>query len=405
MKLPIYMDYHATTPIDKRVLEAMMPTLTTTFGNASSKTHSFGWEAEALVEQAREQVARLINAEPREIYFTSGATESNNLAIKGAAEVYVSKGDHIVTVATEHKAVLDPCERLERGGSVRVTVLPVGKDGLLDLDALRKAITDKTILVSVMAANNEIGVLQPIAKIGKICKDREVLFHCDAVQALGRVPIDVKAMGIDILSISAHKIYGPKGIGAIYIRRRSPRVRLAPLLDGGGHEHGMRSGTLNVPGIVGLGKAAEIARELLPEESPRIRTLRDRLLAGLTKQLDEITINGSLEHRLPNNLNVTFRFVDGESLLMSLHDVALSSGSACMTEDPEPSHVLKALGLSEELCKSSIRFGLGRFNTEEEVKFVIGRVVESVEKLRSMSPRYNDAGKARGPGSGPWIAH
>src|SRR6516162_1965191 len=367
--LPIYMDNHATSPLDPRVLEAMMPYFTSKFGNAASRNHSFGWEAEQAVEAAREQIAKLIGATAKEIIFTSGATESDNLAIKGIAEMYRERGNHIVTQVTEHKAVLDTCKRLEKHG-YRVTYLPVKADGIIEIEDLKRAIDDKTILVSIMAANNEIGVLQPIREIGKICHEKGVLFHTDAVQAVGKVPVNVVADNINVLSLSGHKIYGPKGVGALYVRRRNPRVQIAAQIDGGGHERGMRSGTLNVPGIVGLGKACEIAQKEMPEEGARLRGLRDRLKAGLEAKLDEVYVNGSLEHRLPNNLNMSFAYVEGESLLMGINDVAVSSGSACTSATLEPSYVLKALGVGEDLAHTSIRFGLGRFNTQEEVDYV-----------------------------------
>jgi len=385
MKLPVYMDNHATTPVDPRVLEAMLPFFTEKFGNAASRAHSFGWEADAAVEAARKQVARLINASLKEIVFTSGATESDNLAIKGVAWRYRSKGNHIVTLPTEHKAVLDSCRQLKKEG-FEVTCVPVQSDGLLDLDDLKAALSDKTILVSIMAANNEIGVLQPIADIGGLCHERGILFHTDAAQAVGKIPIDVQTMNIDLMSISAHKIYGPKGVGALYLRHGNARIELAPLIDGGGHESGMRSGTLNVPGIVGLGKACEISREEMPEESQRLRVLRDRLKEDILSKLDEVYINGSLEHRLPNNLNISFAHAERELLLLALNDIALSAGSACTSATPEPSYVLKALGTREDLANTSIRFGLGRFNTQEEVDYVANRVVETVRSLRELSP-------------------
>src|SRR6516225_11214979 len=393
MKLPIYMDNHATTPVDPRVLETMLPHFTHTFGNAASRTHIFGRQAAAAVEKAREQIARLINAEPQEIVFTSGATESDNLAIKGVAWMYQREGkpgNHTVTLPTEHKAVLDSCRRLEEEGC-EVSHLPVGPDGLVSVDELRHAITPRTILVTVMAANNEIGVLQPISEIGQLCRERGVVFHSDAVQAVGKVPIDVQAMHIDLMSITAHKIYGPKGVGALYVRSKNPEVRLAPLIDGGGHERGMRSGTLNVPGIVGLGKACELCQQEMAQESERIRGLRDRLRKGLEVKLDEVFINGSMEHRLPNNLNMSFAYVEGESLLMGINDVAVSSGSACTSATLEPSYVLKALGVGEDLAHTSIRFGLGRFTTQEEVDYVIDKMVQVVTKLRELSPLYEMA--------------
>jgi cysteine desulfurase len=390
INLPVYMDNHATTPVDPRVLDAMLPYFREKFGNSASRNHSFGWTAEEAVENARGQVARLINATPKEIIVTSGATESDNLAIKGVAEMYREKGNHIITQVTEHKAVLDTCKRLEKYG-YEVTYLPVQKDGRVDLDELRRAITAKTILITIMYANNEIGVIQPIAEIGKIAKEKGVLFHVDGVQAAGKVPVDVQKDNIDLLSISAHKMYGPKGVGALYVRRRNPRVQLAAVIDGGGHERGMRSGTLNVPGIVGMGAAAEICQKEMPEESVRMRTLRDRLKDGLFARLDELYINGSMEHRLPNNLNVSFAFVEGESLLMGINDIAVSSGSACTSATLEPSYVLKALGVGEDLAHTSIRFGLGRFNTQEDVDYVTDRVSEVVIRLRELSPLYEMA--------------
>ena len=384
MKLPIYMDNHATTPVDPRVLEVMLPYFTEHYGNAASRNHRFGWEAEAAVETARQQIAKLINASPKEIVFTSGATESDNLAIKGVARACRHKGNHIVTLPTEHKAVLDPCQHLEQE-EFGVTYVPVGPDGRVDPDDVKRALRDETILVTVMAANNEIGVLQPMAEIGRPCRERAILFHTDAVQAVGKVPIDVEALGIDLLSISAHKIYGPKGVGALYVRGRNPAVELAPLIEGGGHERGMRSGTLNVPGIVGLGKACELCRQEMPEESGRLRALRDRLKEGIVSGLEGVSVNGSLEHRLPHNLNVGFSGIEGESLLVGMNDVAVSLGSACMSARREPSYVLKALGVSDERAQSSVRFGLGRFNTEEEVDYVINRVIETVTGLRELA--------------------
>jgi cysteine desulfurase len=387
VKLPIYMDNHATTPLDPRVLEAMMPFLTSNFGNAASRNHQFGWLAEEGVEKAREHIAKLIGATTKEIVFTSGATESDNLAIKGVAEMYREKGNHIITAATEHKAILDTCKRLEKYG-YRVTYLPVGKDGLIDLDDLKRAIDDKTILITIMYANNEIGVLQPVEEIGKLARERGVLFHSDATQAIGKVPVDVNKQNIDIMSLSAHKMYGPKGVGALYVRRKNPRVQLAPVIDGGGHERGMRSGTLNVPGIVGFGKACEIALQDMPKESCRLAGLRNRLRDSIMKELDEVYVNGSMEHRLPGNLNISFLYVEGESLLMGINDVAVSSGSACTSATLEPSYVLKALGLGDDLAHSSIRFGLGRFNTEAEVDYVSARIIEVVKRLRELSPLY-----------------
>src|SRR5712691_298383 len=364
MKLPIYMDNHATTPVDPRVFEAMTPYFTGKFGNAASRNHAFGWESEKAVETARKQIADLIGANSKEIVFTSGATESNNLAIKGVAEMYAEKGNHIITPATEHKAVLDTCKKLEKHGC-RVTYLPLKQDGLVDLDQLRDAITDKTILVSIMYANNEIGVIQPVAEIGKICHERGVLFHTDGVQAFGKVPVNVIKDNIDLMSITAHKIYGPKGVGALYVRRRNPRVQLTAQMDGGGHERGMRSGTLNTPGIVGLGEACAIAKADMAAESKKMAYLRDKLKDRLLASLDEVYINGTQEHRLPNNLNISFAYVEGESLLMGINDVAVSSGSACTSATLEPSYVLKALGGRRNITQNSIRFGIGRFNTEE----------------------------------------
>jgi cysteine desulfurase len=390
MKTPIYMDYHATTPVDPRVLEAMLPYFGVKFGNAASRNHSFGWEAEQAVEKARKQIAELIGATSKEIVFTSGATESDNLALKGVAAMYAERGNHIITVTTEHKAVLDAGKKLRKQGC-EVTYLPVGKDGLLDLDALRAAITEKTILISVMYANNEIGVIQPIREIGRIAREHGVLFHTDATQAVGKVPIHVDEDNIDLMSISAHKMYGPKGIGALYVRRKNPRVQLTAQMDGGGHERGMRSGTLNVPGIVGLGEACAICQREMEEEAKRLAFYRDKLKDRLLAGLDEVYVNGSLEHRLPNNLNMSFAYVEGESLLMGISDIAVSSGSACTSATLEPSYVLRALGVSDDLAHTSIRFGLGRFNTEEEVDYVAARVIETVRKLRELSPLYEMA--------------
>src|SRR5881392_1975545 len=387
IKLPIYMDNNATTPLDPRVLEAMMPYLTTEFGNAASRSHSFGWKAEEAVDRAREQIAALIGGSEKELVFTSGATESINLALKGAAEFYKEKGNHIITVRTEHKATLDTAKRLERQG-FEVNYLPTDKDGRISAQRVREAITDKTILVSVMLANNEIGTVQPIGEIGEVTREKGVLFHVDAVQGVGKVPFDVEKMKVDLASLSGHKIYGPKGIGALWVRRK-PRVRIAPIIDGGGHERGMRSGTLNVPGIAGFGKAAELCRQEMAAESARLRGLRDYLNEKLHQSLDEIYINGSVEHRLPHNLNISFAYVEGESLLMGINDVAVSSGSACTSARLEPSYVLKALGVEDHLAQSSIRFGVGRFNTEPEADFVADRVVETVLHLRELSPEYD----------------
>ncbi len=390
VKLPLYMDNHATTPVDPRVLDAMLPYFGDRFGNAASRNHKFGWDAEEAIDRARAQVAALINASPKEIIFTSGATESDNLALKGVAEMYSQKGNHIITCVTEHKAILDSAKHLEKNG-VRITFLPVDNDGLIDLNELTETITDKTILISIMTVNNEVGVVQDIKEIGRIAREHGVLFHTDAVQAAGKIPFDVNEMNVDIASFSAHKMYGPKGVGAIYVRRRKPRVLLSPIMDGGGHERGMRSGTLNVPGIVAFGKAAEIAREELAEESERIFGLRERLRKRLEANLDEVFINGDLERRVPGNLNMSFAYVEGESLLMGIEDIAVSSGSACTSASLEPSYVLKALGVGEDLAHTSIRFGIGRFNTEDEVDYVADRVVETVKRLRDLSPLYEMA--------------
>jgi cysteine desulfurase len=380
------MDYHATTPVDPRVLEAMLPTFQGEFGNAASKSHSFGWRAEELVEAARAEVGKLIGASAKEIVFTSGATESDNLAVKGAAHFYREKGRHLVTCKTEHKAVLDSMHRLEREG-FEVTVLPVGRDGRVDPDDVRKAIRPDTTVVSIMHGNNEVGVLHPVEEIGRITRERGVVFHCDAVQSVGKVPFDVEAVNADLVSISAHKMYGPKGVGALYVRRK-PRVRLIAEMDGGGHERGFRSGTLNVPGIVGLGKACELARLEMADEATRVLALRERLRQGIQGRLDLVTVNGSLEHRLPGNLNVSFAYVEGEALMMAVKDVAVSSGSACTSASLEPSYVLKAMGVGDDLAHSSIRFGLGRFTTQEEVDWVVDLFVAKVTKLREMSPLY-----------------
>ena len=388
LKTPIYMDNHATTAVDPRVLEAMLPFFTEKFGNAASRNHAFGWESEAAVDQAREQIAKLVGASsPREIVFTSGATESDNLAIKGIAESYKQKGNHIITCVTEHKAVLDSCKVLEKHGC-RITYLTVDREGFIDLQRLRDAITDKTILISIMAANNEIGTLQPIKEIGRIAKERGILFHTDATQAVGKVPVNVDEMGVDLLSLSAHKMYGPKGIGALYVRSTAPRVKLSPIIDGGGHERGMRSGTLNVPGIVGLGKACAIAQKEMIAEGERLVALRERLKDGIFGRLDEVYVNGHPTQRLPGNMNMSFAYVEGESLLMGLKEIAVSTGSACTSASLEPSYVLRAIGVEEELAHTSIRFGLGRFNTETEVDYTIQRVVEEVRRLRQMSPLY-----------------
>ena len=388
VKIPIYLDNHATTPVDPRVLDAMLPYFAEKFGNAASKSHVFGWEAEAAVDSAREQVAKSIDAaSAREIIFTSGATESDNLAIKGVAEANRDKGNHIVTCVTEHKAVLDSCKVLERHG-FQVTYLPVDSYGVIDLKQLRDILTDKTILISIMAANNEIGTIQSIKEIGSLAKEKGILFHTDATQALGKIPINVRDMDIDLLSLTAHKMYGPKGIGALYVRSSKPRVRLAAVIDGGGHERGMRSGTLNVPGIVGLGACCELGQKEMSAEGERLTALRERLKAGILSQLDEVYINGHPLRRLPGNLNMSFAYVEGESLLMALKEIAVSTGSACTSASLEPSFVLKAIGLKDELAHSSIRFGLGRFNTEDEIDYTVQRVVEEVRRLRAISPLY-----------------
>src|SRR5271163_106630 len=390
VKLPIYMDNHATTPVDPRVVEAMLPYFNEKFGNAASRNHSFGWAGEEAVETARQQIASLIGATPKEIIFTSGATESDNLMIKGVAEMYREKGNHIITEAIEHKAVLDTCKRLEKDG-FEVTYLPVQKDGRVNLDELKAAIRPTTILITVMYANNEIGAINPIAEIGKIAKEHGIFFAVDGVQAVGKIPVDVQKDNIDLLALSGHKIYGPKGVGALYVRRRNPRVQLSAIIDGGGHERGMRSGTLNVTGIVGLGKACEIARAEMAEETVRTIDLRNKLQAGIFERLDEVYLNGHPTERLPGNLNVSFAYVEGESLLMGISDIAVSSGSACTSATLEPSYVIRALGTDEELAHSSIRFGIGRFNTEEEVDFVTERVSKEVKRLREMSPLYEMA--------------
>ena len=405
IKIPIYMDYHATTPVDPRVLDAMIPYFTEKFGNAASRSHQFGWTAEEAVSLSREKVASLIGAQnPKEIIFTSGATESDNLAIKGVAQFYKEKGDHIITTVIEHKAVLDTCKRLEKEG-FRVTYLPVDKQGLVDPDDVAKAITDKTILVSVMLANNEVGTVQPIAEIGQITRKHGVLLHSDAVQGVGKVPFDVDKMHVDLASITAHKMYGPKGVGALYVRRSKPRVRVVAQMDGGGHEYGMRSGTLNVPGIVGFGRAAEIMKDEGAAEAKRTLALRERLRGRLEAALDALQLNGSLEKRLPGNLNISFSFVEGEALMMAIKEVAVSSGSACTSASLEPSYVLHAMGVGDDLAHSSIRFGLGRFNTEEEVDWVADLVIRKVQKLREMSPLYEMHKEGIDLASVQWAAH
>ncbi|MCS7314151.1 MAG: IscS subfamily cysteine desulfurase [Bryobacterales bacterium] len=383
----VYLDHHATTPVDPRVVEIMLPYFTEKFGNPASRQHHWGWEAEQAVERARRQVAGLIGARPEEIVFTSGATESCNLAIKGAAEACAGRGDHLITVATEHRAVLDCCRRLERRG-VRVSLLGVDRDGLVDLVEIERAITPRTFLISVMYANNEIGVIQPVREIGRIARERGVFFHCDATQAVGRIPVDVEADCIDLLSFSAHKMYGPKGVGALYVRSRNPRVGIVPQMDGGGHERGLRSGTLNVPGIVGFGEACAIAQREMAEEAARLRRLRDRLLERLLGELELVRVNGSMERRLPGNLSLSFAGVDAAGLMRELREIALSSGSACSSAEEGPSHVLRALGLDEATARSTIRIGLGRFNTEEEIEYAAGRLVEAVRRLRELSPVY-----------------
>ncbi|MCX8482042.1 MAG: IscS subfamily cysteine desulfurase [Crocinitomicaceae bacterium] len=384
MKLPIYLDNNATTQVDPRVFEVMTPYFLHDFGNAASKSHPFGWKAEEAVDYAREQIAALIGSNEKEIIFTSGATESNNLAIKGVYEMYAAKGNHFITVTTEHKAVLDACKHLEKLGA-EITYLPVGSDGLLKVEQVAEAIKPNTVLVSVMYGNNELGVIQPIREIGKLCKEKGVLFHTDATQAVGKIPVDVLADNIDLMSFTAHKMYGPKGIGALYVRRKNPRVKVTAQMDGGGHERGMRSGTLNVPGIVGLGKACELARLEMDAEAIRLSALRDKLEKALLN-LEESYVNGSIEHRLPHTANISFKYVEGEGLMMGIKDIAVSSGSACTSASLEPSYVLKNLGLDDELAHSSLRFGLGRFTTEEEVDYTINCVTEAVNKLRDMSP-------------------
>ncbi len=404
MKLPIYLDYHATTPLDPRVLETMMPFLTNVFGNAASRNHSFGWEAEQAVEKARLDIASLIGANPKEIVFTSGATESINIALKGAKEMYAEKGNHFITVVNEHKATLDSMKYLEKLGAT-VTYLPVDKYGQITVDQVKNAMTDKTVLVSVMHANNEVGTIQPVTEIGALCREKGILFHVDAAQTVGKIPVDVVTMNIDILSISGHKVYGPKGVGALYVRRSNPRVRLAPLIHGGGHERGFRSGTLNVPGIVGLGKACEIAAHDMEKDRQHVLTLRERLHTGITKALEDVFLNGHPEQRLPNNLNLSFAYVEGEAMMMGLKEIAVSSGSACTSASLEPSYVLKAMGVGEELAHSSIRFGLGRFNTAEEVDYVIEKMVACVKKLRDMSPLYEMAKEGIDLKTVQWTTH
>jgi cysteine desulfurase len=414
VKLPIYMDHHATTPVDPRVLEAMMPYFTRAFGNAASRSHVFGWEAEAAVDEARSQVAAGMNAQPREIVFTSGATESDNLAVLGVARAYREKGKHVVTAATEHTAVLDACHVLEREG-FEVTFLYPDRTGAIEAEQVRESLRDDTILVTLMLANNEIGTILPVAEIGAACRERGVLFHTDAVQGFGKVPFDVEAMNVDLASVTAHKLYGPKGIGALYVRARKPRVRLEPILHGGGHERGLRSGTLNVPGIVGFGRAVEISVAGREDEARRLRLLRRRLSDGILREVPDVSLNGPplpeigpdgslapgvLERRLPGNLNLAFAGVEGEALLMGLKDIAVSSGSACTSATLRPSHVLKAIGVPDDLAHASIRFGLGRSSTEEEVDYAVAAVATTVRRLRELTPSYGRAREGTATGSG-----
>ncbi|HEY7129589.1 MAG TPA: IscS subfamily cysteine desulfurase [Nitrospira sp.] len=405
MKFPIFLDNHSTTPMDPRVLEAMLPYFIEKFGNAASRNHAFGWEAEEAVDTARKQIARLIKADPKEIVFTSGATESDNLALKGVLEMYKEKGNHIITATTEHRAVLDTAKSLEAKGLATVTYLSVDKQGTVNPQDVRNAITNKTVLISMMLANNEIGTINPVQEIGKIAKEKGVLFHCDATQGIGKIPVDVQAMGIDLMSFSAHKLYGPKGIGALYVRKKNPRVRIAAQMDGGGHERGMRSGTLAVPLIVGFGKACELCEQEMPAESARLAKMRDRLQTGIMAALEETYLNGHPTNRLPGNLNISFAYVEGESLLMGMKEIALSSGSACTSATLEPSYVLRALGVGTELAHSSIRFGIGRFNTDEEIDYAIKKVIEIVTKLREMSPLYEMAKEGVDLKSVQWAAH
>ncbi len=404
MKLPIYMDNHSTTQCDPRVVDAMLPYFTEKFGNSASRNHSFGWEGEEGVAYARKQIAKLINADAKEIVFTSGATESDNLALKGVVEMYKEKGDHIITSSTEHRAILDAAKSLEKR-DMNVTYLPVDKFGMVNPEDVRGAITDKTILISVMLANNEIGTINPIKEIGKIAKEKGVLFHCDATQGVGKIPVDVQDMGIDLMSFTSHKIYGPKGVGALYVRRKAPRVRLVPMIDGGGHERGMRSGTLPVPSIVGFGKAVELCAQEMAEESIRTKALRDRLHEGITGALEEVYLNGHPTERLPGNLNISFAYVEGEALLMGVKEIALSSGSACTSATLEPSYVLRALGVGSDLAHSSIRFGVGRFTTAEEVEYTIDRMIKAVNHLREMSPLYEMAKEGIDLKTVQWAAH
>ncbi len=404
MKLPIYLDNHSTTPCDPRVLEMMLPYFTEKFGNAASRNHSFGWEAEEAVEVARKQIAHLIHADPKELIFTSGATESDNLALQGVVEMYREKGNHIITGSTEHRAVIDTAKYLEKKG-IKVTFLPVDKAGMVSPDDVRNAITDQTILISIMMANNEIGTINPVAAIGKVAKEKGVLFHCDATQGVGKIPVNVQEMGIDLMSFTGHKIYGPKGVGALYVRRKAPRVRLEAMMYGGGHERGMRSGTLPVPLIVGFGKACELCEQEMSTESVRMAKMRDRLQEGIMNRMDEVYLNGHPTERLPNNLNISFAYVEGEALLMEVKEIALSSGSACTSATLEPSYVLRALGVGSDLAHSSIRFGLGRFNTDEEVEYTIDRMLKAVTHLREMSPLYEMAKEGVDLKSVQWAAH
>jgi cysteine desulfurase len=405
MKFPIYLDYHSTTPVDPRVLEAMLPYFTEKFGNAASRNHAFGWEAEEAVEKARKQIARLIGADSKEIVFTSGATESDNLAIKGALEMYQEKGDHVITSQTEHRAVLDTVKSLEAKKRLTATYLTVGKTGMVNPEDVRNAITEKTILISIMLANNEIGTINPIKEIGKVAKEKGILFHVDATQGVGKIPVNVHELGIDLMSFSAHKIYGPKGIGALYVRKKAPRVRIAPMMDGGGHERGMRSGTLPVPLVVGFGKACELCEQEMETEGKRLAAMRDRLQATIMNGLEDVYLNGHPTQRLPHNLNISFAYVEGESLLMGVKEIALSSGSACTSATLEPSYVLRALGVGSDLAHSSIRFGLGRFTTDEEVDYTAKRIIETVTRLREMSPLYEMAKEGIDLKNVQWAAH
>ena len=404
VKIPVYMDNSATTPCDPRVVDKMVPYFHTAFGNSASRNHAFGWEAESAIDVARSQVAELIGAHPKEIVWTSGSTEANNLAIKGVAEMYASKGKHLISCITEHKAIIDPLKRLEQDG-YEVTWLQPDGAGRVDLEELRAAIRDDTILVTLMTANNEIGTVHPIAEIGALCKEKGVLFHTDATQAPGRVPLDVVAQNVDLLSMSAHKFYGPKGIGALYVRRKNPRVRLTAQMDGGGHERGMRSGTLNVTGIVGMGEAARIAKESMENELAHVTALRDRLEQGILAKVPDAVVNGDSSSRLPHLTNISFPYVEGESLIMGIKEIAVSSGSACTSASLEPSYVLKGLGLGDELAHSSIRFSLGRFNTDEEIEFAIEKVTAEVLRLREMSPLWEMVQEGVDLSKVQWTAH